>query len=167
MWSNNSQLDYLFASAGANWNIGCGHSYCKKLFNALHNPQPLLKISRNRTGSVVIENSVGDKKALKTYKNLFTPMLLPETVCKCALNAADGKLHRPEVMRAFKHFDETYDYVVKCAKDPNYQPCEDNKHEIIDGANHKPREIEKPMFCPEQILHHMIVEPFKPVPIRP
>ena len=56
---------------------------------------------------------------------------------------------------------------MKCAKDPNYQPCEDNKHEIIDGANHKPREIEKPMFCPEQILHHMIVEPFKPVLITP
>ena len=78
-------------------------------------------------------------------------MLLPETVCKCALDAADGKLHRPEVIRAFKHFDDTYDYVVKCAKDPNYQL----------------REIEKPMFCPEQILHHMIVEPFKPVLITP
>lgn len=100
---------------------------------------------------------------MKTYKYMFAPMLKPETVAKCALDAAVGKLKRKEVVQAFVYFDSTYDHVVSCAKNPNYVPCEDNTHEIIDGANHKPREIEKPMFCPEQILHHMIVEPFKPV----
>lgn len=100
---------------------------------------------------------------MKTYKHLFEQMLKPATVCQCALDAAEGKLRRHEVMKAFLDFDRTYDLVVKCARDPNYKPCEDNVHEIIDGANHKAREIEKPMFCPEQILHHLIVEPFKPV----
>ena len=100
---------------------------------------------------------------MKTYKHLFEQMLNPQTVAKCALDAAVGKLRRKEVIGAFRNFDKTYDHVVACAKNPNYRPCEDNTHEIIDGANHKPREIEKPMFCPEQILHHMIVEPFKPV----
>ena len=100
---------------------------------------------------------------MKTYNHLFESMLLPDTVAKCALDAAEGKLRRREVMSAFREFDKTYDHVVSCAKNPNYRPCEDNTHEIIDGANHKPREIEKPMFCPEQILHHMIIEPFKPV----
>lgn len=109
------------------------------------------------------EISVGDKKAMRTYKHLFEPMLLPETVAKCALDAAEGKLRRKEVIGAFVKFDKAYDLVVSCAKNPDYRPCEDNTHEIIDGANHKPREIEKPMFCPEQILHHMIIEPFKPV----
>ena len=90
-------------------------------------------------------------------------MLNPNTVCNCALDAAEGKLKRHEVMKAFLDFDKTYDTVVKSACDPNYKPCEDNMHEIIDGANHKTREIEKPKFCPEQILHHMIIEPFKPV----
>jgi len=100
---------------------------------------------------------------MKTYAHLFEEMLKPETVCKCALNASEGKLRRREVMAALLNFGKTYDYVVECACNPNYRPCEDNTHEIIDGANHKPREIEKPKFCPEQILHHMIVEPFKPV----
>ncbi|MBO6209311.1 MAG: hypothetical protein J6N99_01355, partial [Schwartzia sp.] len=84
-------------------------------------------------------------------------------VAKCALDAAVGKLRRKEVMIAFRKFDETYDFVIACANNPDYVPCEDNTHEIIDGANHKAREIEKPRFVPEQILHHMIVEPFKPV----
>lgn len=100
---------------------------------------------------------------MKTYKHLYEHMMKPEIVAKCALDAAEGKLHRKEVLKAFANFNRTYDYVTKCANDPNYQPCESNRREIIDGANHKPREIEKPMFCPEQILHHMIVEPFKPV----
>lgn len=100
---------------------------------------------------------------MKTYKHLFEPMIKPETVANCALDAAVGKLRRKEVIGTFVKFDKSYDRVVSCALNPDYKPCEDNKHEIIDGANHKPREIEKPMFCPEQILHHMIVEPFKPV----
>ena len=100
---------------------------------------------------------------MKTYKHLFEPMTMPQTVCRCALDAAEGKLGRKEVIGAFRKFDDTHDCVIACAKDPGYRPCEDNTHEIIDGANHKPREIEKPMFCPEQILHHMIVEPFKRV----
>ena len=103
---------------------------------------------------------------MRTYKNLYEPMLKPSTVAKCALDAAEGKLRRKEVIGSFVRFDKTYDKVIACANDPNYRPCEDNKHEIIDGANHKPREIEKPMFCPEQILHHMIVEPFKPVLLK-
>lgn len=100
---------------------------------------------------------------MKTYRHLFEPILAPQMVCKCALDAAEGKLRRKEVINAFRKFDDTYDHVIECANDPEYRPCEDNVHEIIDGANHKPRAIEKPMFCPEQILHHMIVEPFKPV----
>lgn len=100
---------------------------------------------------------------MKTYKGLYNKMLKPDIVAQCALDAAEGKLRRKEIIRAFVNFDKTYDTVVKCAADANYRPCEDNKHEIIDGANHKPREIEKPKYCPEQILHHMIIEPFKPV----
>ncbi len=100
---------------------------------------------------------------MKTYKNMFDDILNPQVVARCALDAAVGKLRRKEVIKAFADFDKTYDIVVKCANDPSYQPCEDNTHEIIDGANRKPRAIEKPKFCPEQILHHMIIEPFKPV----
>lgn len=100
---------------------------------------------------------------MKTYKYLFKQMLLPEIIAKCALDAAVGKLHRRSVMKALVNFDRTYELVVSCAKNPNYRPCEDNTHEIIDGTNNKKREIEKPMFCPEQIMHHMLIEPFKPV----
>ena len=100
---------------------------------------------------------------MKTYKHLYESMLAPEMVAKCALDAAVGKIRRKEVLGAFIYFDATYDHVVACANNPDYKPCEDNTHEIIDGANHKSREIEKPRFVPEQILHHMIVEPFKRV----
>lgn len=79
------------------------------------------------------------------------------------LDAAEGKLKRREVLRAFEHFDKTYDLVTKCARAPNYYPREDNKHVVIDGTNHKERTIEKPVFAPEQILHHVIIEPFKAV----
>jgi hypothetical protein len=43
------------APSNANWNNGCGLSYLKRNAfntNALHDPQPLLKISRQRAGAV-------------------------------------------------------------------------------------------------------------------
>lgn len=100
---------------------------------------------------------------MKTYRNLLEQSLTPQNVRKCMLDAAEGKLKRREVLRAFEHFDKTYDIVTKCARAPNYFPREDNKHIVIDGTNHKERTIEKPMFAPEQILHHVIIEPFKEV----
>lgn len=100
---------------------------------------------------------------MKTYHHLFEKSLTPQNVRKCMLDAAEGKLKRREVLRAFEHFDKTYDLVTKCARAPNYYPREDNKHVVIDGTNHKERTIEKPMFAPEQILHHVIIEPFKAV----
>ena len=100
---------------------------------------------------------------MKTYKNLFNNMIQPEIIAKCALDAAVGKTKRREVLNAFRFFDKTCETVISCAKNPDYVPCENNVHQIIDGINHKKREIEKPMFCPEQILHHMLIEYFKPV----
>lgn len=100
---------------------------------------------------------------MKTCRNLLEQSLTPQNVRKCMLDAAEGKLKRREVLRAFEHFDKTYDLVTKCARAPNYFPREDNKHVVIDGTNHKERTIEKPMFAPEQILHHVIIEPFKEV----
>ena len=100
---------------------------------------------------------------MKTYKNLFTKMILPETIKNCALDASQGKLHRYSVFKVFMNFDKTFDLIMECVNNPEYNPSENNKHEIIDGANHKKREIEKPKFCPEQIIHHMLIEPFKPV----
>lgn len=103
---------------------------------------------------------------MRTYTGLFDEMMDPQVVWDSMIDAAEGKLRRPEVQYAIKHFDKTYDIVTRCAKDPNYRPCEDNVHTIIDGANNKPREIEKPKFCPEQILHHMIIHPFKPILLK-
>lgn len=100
---------------------------------------------------------------MKTYKNLLEKSLTPECVAKCALEAAQGKLSRRGVMRTFEDFDKIYDRIVKCARAPDYQPREDSRCVIHDGTNGKVRVIEKPAFAPEQILHHILMEPFKDV----
>lgn len=103
---------------------------------------------------------------MKTFNNLLEPSLTPQTVCKCMLDAAKGKLRRREVLDTFRHFDRTYEIITTCARSPDFVPREDNVHRIADGTNHKVREIEKPMFCPEQILHHLLMEPFQPIVMR-
>ena len=103
---------------------------------------------------------------MKTFNNLLESSLTPQKVCKCMLDAAKGKLRRREVLDTFRHFDKTYETVTACARSPDFVPREDNIHRIADGTNHKVREIEKPMFCPEQILHHLLMEPFQGIVMR-
>lgn len=103
---------------------------------------------------------------MKTFNNLLETSLTPQTVCKCMLDAAKGKLRRREVLDTFRHFDRTYETVTACARSPDFVPREDNIHHIADGTNHKVREIEKPLFCPEQVLHHVLMEPFQPIVMR-
>lgn len=102
---------------------------------------------------------------MKTYKHLYETMLNPENhlITLCAVEAAQGKIRRKEVYNSLINIKETKKLVTSCLENPNYVPCEDNQCTVIDGANHKKREIEKPNFYPEQIIHHVLIEPFKPV----
>ena len=56
---------------------------------------------------------------MKTYRGLYNKMLEPDVVAQCALDAAEDKLRRREVIHAFVNFDKTYNLVVKCAADPS------------------------------------------------
>ena len=98
-----------------------------------------------------------------SYNHLYEEMIEYDVVAQAAADAAQGKLDRSDVMEAILHFDKSYQYCIQCINDPNWFPDETNVHYVIDGSNGKQRTIEKPKFCPEQIIHHMLMEPFKKV----
>lgn len=98
---------------------------------------------------------------MKTYNNLLKPMLSPKGVATAMIEASKYKKKRRSVVSAFCNFDTVYPKVVNSILDPNYYPDHNNKSRIMDGTKNKIRIIEKPAFCPEQIIHHIIIMPFK------
>lgn len=128
-------------------------------------PQPLLKISRYRVGLVGQrhERPIGDKKAMKTYKHLYEQMVDKETIWQAVIDAAEEKTERRDVMNALCHIDQTCAETLRCIQDPDWQPPEHEPKHIVDGSNGKIREIIRPSFCVEQVWHHALMAPFKPI----
>lgn len=100
---------------------------------------------------------------MKTYDNMLRPTLRPSIVAQCMLDASKHKRTRPQVVASFTDFDDVYMSVVTKTLDPNYYPEPHQTYKIKDGTNGKIRTIEKPKFNPDQIIHHVIIEPFKQV----
>lgn len=100
---------------------------------------------------------------MKTYDDLLKPSLQPSVVIKCMLDASKHKRRRPQVVASFTNVDAVYRDVALKSLDHNYYPEPHQTYKIKDGTNGKIRTIEKPKFNPDQIIHHVIIEPFKKV----
>lgn len=98
---------------------------------------------------------------MKTYRNLLRPLLNPKMVSYALIEAARHKISRPYVSLTFYHFDDIYPEIVKAALDHNYYLEKSKPHIIIDGTKGKKRVIVKPLFFPDQILHHILMMPFR------
>ncbi len=129
----------------------------------------------SRRGSV--ESAVGDKKAfMKTYKHLFEDMVKEENIRECFLAAAKKKATRPEVARVLKAEREPGDnrpgpqclseHVKELQKiliEESYEPPEHKVFTINEYNCGKQREIIRPVFAYEQVVHHCIIRQLQPI----
>lgn len=100
---------------------------------------------------------------MKTYKNILQNMLTPYAVAYAMIEASKHKKRRTSVIKCFGDFDNVYQSVVTKCLDKNYYPEFRHRYKIIDGTKGKVRDIQKPAFNPEQIIHHIIIHPFKKI----
>lgn len=100
---------------------------------------------------------------MKTYKKLLANMLTPNAVAYAMIEASKHKKRRVSVTKCFTDFDNVYQSVVSKCLDKTYYPEFRYKYKIVDGTKGKTRIIQKPSFNPEQIIHHIIIAPFKKI----
>lgn len=107
----------------------------------------------------------------KSVNNLYLPMLEFENVKAMFYRAAKGKRQRPDVAAILN--PETidgyvYDLIDKLKNtapewvevphpERAWKPIIHKKSRINEGTNRKVRLIEKPRYCYEQIVHHLVV----------
>lgn len=113
---------------------------------------------------------------MKTYKHIFEELLKEENITQCFHDAAKRKTTRPEVARVLKEerevgndrpepqcLQEHVKALQKILEEETYQPPEHKKQIINEYSCGKIREIIKPEFQYEQVVHHCIIKQLQPI----
>lgn len=107
----------------------------------------------------------------KSVNNLYKPMLEHSNVEKMFHKAAKGKTKRPDVAVILdknniqQHVENVIEKLENTAPEwrevlypeKAWRPSEHAKVKINEGTNRKEREIEKPRYKYEQVVHHIVV----------
>ena len=101
---------------------------------------------------------------MKSYNGLFDKMVQTENIKAAFYTASVGKRGRSDVKRALGNIDEEVEKVKSILINGTYRR-EKKKTHIINASNaaHKTREIAKPRYCYDQVVHHCIVSQLKPI----
>ena len=113
---------------------------------------------------------------MKTYKNLFEDMVKTENIRECFLTAAKKKTLRREVAEVIREqrppgctdpgpqcLQEHVDALQKILIAETYEPPKHRKQRINEYNCGKVREIVRPYYKYEQVVHHCIVRQIQPI----
>lgn len=132
-------------------------------------PQPMLKINLSRGAAskcIGTHRRGGDKKGkslLKSYNGLFDAMMVREEAAASIEEAAQHKKDRPSVQYILAHKEAVAERVCRKIERGEWHPPHHEKKKLQEGSHKKQREIVKPRFDDEQIVHHMIVRQLRPI----
>lgn len=113
---------------------------------------------------------------MKTYKHVFEKMLEEDNIRQCFLDAAKRKTNRPEVARVIKPerdqdddslkpgcLQEHVKALQKLLEEEKFRPPKHQKKLINEYTCGKVREIIKPVYQYEQVVHHCIIKQLAPI----
>lgn len=113
---------------------------------------------------------------MKTYKHIFEELLKEENIGQCFHDAAKRKTTRPEVARVLKEerkvgndrpdpqcLQEHVKALQKILEEETFKPPEHRKQLINEYSCGKVREIIKPEYQYEQVVHHCIIKQLQPI----
>ena len=103
---------------------------------------------------------------MKSYNGLFEKMLDINNIKQCILDASKSKKKRSDVKRVINNIDKHVIKVHEVLYNGKFQPSEHKPQTINKNSDSKTREIIKPSYKYEQIVHHCIVSQFAPIVLR-
>lgn len=100
---------------------------------------------------------------MKSYNNLYEPMLESSYIRKCFTDAAKGKSKRNDVEEVMSNLDEEIEKLKSILREESFRPAKHEKCVINENNCHKTREIIKPDYKYEQVIHHCLIGQFKKI----
>lgn len=100
---------------------------------------------------------------MKTWKNIFPGIVEKKNVQMAIWQASKGKRKRDDVQGVLKNEDYHTRYTIDMLVNREFEPCYNTACVINEGTNRKIREIHKPNFKYDQIVHHATMQQLIPV----
>ena len=103
---------------------------------------------------------------MKSYNNLYEPMLEDDYIKKCFKDASKKKKDRDDVRSVLDNLDRETEILKAMLQNEMFIPDFHEKSVINDGSKRKVRRILKPSYKYEQVVHHCAIGQFKPIAMR-
>ncbi|MDO4332532.1 MAG: RNA-directed DNA polymerase [Eubacteriales bacterium] len=100
---------------------------------------------------------------MRSYNNLYEPMLQDEYIQKCFRDAAKKKRKRNDVQRILDNIDTEVGILKQILQEEMFLPSYHEKCIINENNYLKTRRILKPSYKYEQVVHHCAIGQFKPI----
>lgn len=100
---------------------------------------------------------------MKSYNNLYEPMLQDDYIKQCFTDASRKKKNRNDVKEVLQNLDRETEILKRMLQGEMFIPDFHEKSVINDGSKQKTRRILKPNFKYEQVVHHCAIGQFKQI----
>lgn len=100
---------------------------------------------------------------MKSYNGLYDAMLEHDAIVSAIRDAAKGKTDRPVVRRALLNIDAKAEEIAGQIRSGRWRPPQHKVTHLQEGYHKKERDIIKPRWDNEQIVHHMLVDQLKKI----
>lgn len=100
---------------------------------------------------------------MKRVGHLYEQIIDIENIKLAIHNASRRKKNRTSVKRVLEDIDKSAQDVQRVLASGSYQPSPYFIQDIIDNSSSKRRQIFKPMFYPDQIIHWAVMQVIQPV----
>ncbi|MCR5790379.1 MAG: RNA-directed DNA polymerase [Lachnospiraceae bacterium] len=100
---------------------------------------------------------------MKSYNHLFEKVVQTENIKKAIMNASRRKRTRNDVAKILADIDREAEFIREMLIKERYIPGHGRKHIINEDSSKKNREIVKPHFAYDQIIHHAVIQVMEPI----
>lgn len=100
---------------------------------------------------------------MRSYNNLYEPMLQDDYIKQCFINASKKKKNRNDVREVLENLDEHTELLKKMLTEELFIPDYHTQSIINESSSKKTRRILKPHYKYEQVIHHCAIGQFKPI----
>lgn len=98
---------------------------------------------------------------MRSYNNLYEPMLQDDYIKQCFINASKKKNNRNDVREVLENLDEHTELLKKMLTEELFIPDHHKPSIINESSSKKTRRILKPHYKYEQVIHHCAIGQFK------
>lgn len=100
---------------------------------------------------------------MKRIGHLYEKIYDKQNIRAAILRAAKGKRHRTDVQKVMRNIDQYVDRIHHLLMTQTFVPADYTEGMVIEGSKSKARQIFKPHFYPDQIIHWAIILQLGPV----